>query len=181
MQLQCGQYTPIIFERHKLPMRSKYEVCVLWVQRVIKNILYMESRLLIILLEQWCYNEIHTLFRQQLVDVFLVFFFRVVSFFLPEASFWPSGIFVACICLAMCLCAHASVCQPWACLCDNLWPIEARITKFGPEVQNTLIKVPIALMGVPQSPSSVCTYIPRPLHSPDCFTVSTLCSYIDLY
>ena len=33
----------------------------------------------------------------------------------------------------------------WACPCDNSSPVEARTTKFGPEVQNTLIKIPIVL------------------------------------
>ena len=31
-----------------------------------------------------------------------------------------------------------------------------------------------------QSPSSACTSLPRLFHSPDCFTVSTLCTYTDL-
>ena len=39
----------------------------------------------------------------------------------------------------------------------NSPPIQARITKFGPEVQDTLVKIPI-----------------------DCFTVSACCTYIDL-
>ena len=30
------------------------------------------------------------------------------------------------------------------------------------------------------SPSSTCTYVPRPLHGPNCFTVSTLSMYTDL-
>ena len=33
---------------------------------------------------------------------------------------------------------------------------------------------------VSQSPSSAHIYLPRPLHGPDCFTVSTLCIYTDL-
>ena len=33
----------------------------------------------------------------------------------------------------------------WACPSDNLSPIQARTTKFGPEVQNTLVKNPIVL------------------------------------
>ena len=35
------------------------------------------------------------------------------------------------------------VCQPWACPRDNLWSIQTRIIKFGTEVQNTLVKIPI--------------------------------------
>ena len=32
-----------------------------------------------------------------------------------------------------------------ACPCDNSSPVQARATKFGPEVQNTLVKIPIVL------------------------------------
>ena len=35
----------------------------------------------------------------------------------------------------------------WACPHHNLSPIKARIIKFGPEVQNTLVKIPIVLGG----------------------------------
>ena len=35
----------------------------------------------------------------------------------------------------------------WACPHHNSSPIQARITKFGPEVQNTLVKIPIVLGG----------------------------------
>ena len=31
----------------------------------------------------------------------------------------------------------------WACLHHNSSPIQARITKFGPEVQNTLVEIPV--------------------------------------
>ena len=31
------------------------------------------------------------------------------------------------------------------CPCDNSWPIQARFTKFEPEVQNNLVKIPIGL------------------------------------
>ena len=52
-------------------------------------------------------------------------------------QFWILGIVIACIC--------PSVRQPLACPCDNLWPIQAKITKFGPEVQTTLVKIPTVL------------------------------------
>ena len=39
----------------------------------------------------------------------------------------------------MCPCVYQSL----ACLCDKLWPFPARITKFGPEVQNNLVKIHI--------------------------------------
>ena len=35
----------------------------------------------------------------------------------------------------------------WACPHHNSPPIHARITKFGPEVRNTLVKIPIVLGG----------------------------------
>ena len=44
-----------------------------------------------------------------------------------------------CLRLSVCVCVRqSSVCQD-----DNLSPAQATITKFGPEVQNTLIKIPI--------------------------------------
>ena len=64
--------------------------------------------------------------------------------FLPEASFGlrvlslPASV---CVCLSVCL----SVCQSLACPHDNSGPIQARITKFGPKMQKTLVKVPIVL------------------------------------
>ena len=50
-------------------------------------------------------------------------------------------IVVACICL----CASVSVHQPFASLRANMWPIQVRITKLGPEVQNTLDKISVVL------------------------------------
>ena len=35
----------------------------------------------------------------------------------------------------------------WACPHNNSPPIQARITKFGPEVQHTLVKIPVVLGG----------------------------------
>ena len=42
-----------------------------------------------------------------------------------------------CLCLSVCRC----VCQHWACPCNDLWVIQTRITKFGPEVKNTFVKI----------------------------------------
>ena len=56
---------------------------------------------------------------------------------------WPPGIVVACVYLCVQMCP--SVCQSLACPRDNSGPVQARITKFGPKMQNTLIKVPIVL------------------------------------
>ena len=66
------------------------------------------------------------------------------SNFLPEASYGlrvlslPASVCV-CVCVYVCVCVRqSSVCPD-----DNLSPAQATITKFGPEVQNTLIKIPI--------------------------------------
>ena len=62
-----------------------------------------------------------------------------------RGQLWPSGIVVACVCL--CVCVYVCVCVRQSSVCpdDNLSPAQATITKFGPEVQNTLIKIPIVL------------------------------------
>ena len=69
------------------------------------------------------------------------------SLFFTRGQLWPSGIVVACVCL--CVCACVCVRQSSVCPDDNLSPAQATITKFGPEVQNTLIKIPI-VFGVQQ-------------------------------
>ena len=66
------------------------------------------------------------------------------QFFFTRGQFWPSDIVVACICLSI-IYMFVCVCQSWACMHDNSLPIKARITKFGTEVQNTLVKIPIVL------------------------------------
>ena len=58
--------------------------------------------------------------------------------FLPEASF---GLRVLSLSVSVC------VYQSLACPHDNSSPVQARITKFGPEKQNTLVKIPIVLGG----------------------------------
>ena len=47
----------------------------------------------------------------------------------------------ASVCVSVCL----SVCQSLACPRDNSGPVQARITKFGPKMQKTLVKVHIVL------------------------------------
>ena len=56
-----------------------------------------------------------------------------------RGQFWPSHIVIAGVCVCVCLCVR----QSWACLSDNSWTVQARITKFGPEKQNTFVKIPI--------------------------------------
>ena len=52
-------------------------------------------------------------------------------------QFWPSGIVIGCVCGSVCSCV--CVFQSRACPHDNSSLIQARIIKFGPEMQNTLV------------------------------------------
>ena len=47
------------------------------------------------------------------------------------------------VCVCVRVCVYVCVYQSLACPRDNSWPVQARITKFGPEKQNTLAKIPI--------------------------------------
>ena len=67
--------------------------------------------------------------------------------FFTRGQFWPSGIVIACVCVCVRVCVCQSVCQSLACPRDNLGPVQARIAKFGPKMQKTLVKVPIVLWG----------------------------------
>ena len=69
----------------------------------------------------------------------------LLQFFVARGHFWPSGI-VACVCVCVCLGVCPSVCQSRACLRDNSWPVLARVTKFGPNVQNILVKGQLTLI-----------------------------------
>ena len=64
-----------------------------------------------------------------------------LSFF-TRGQFWPSDIVVACACV--CVCVRLSVCvclcQSFTCSRDNSGPVQARITKFGPKMQKTLLR-----------------------------------------
>ena len=60
--------------------------------------------------------------------------------FIP-GQFWPSGIIVACICLSVCVFMG----QPWACLHNNFWPIQSRVTKCGPK--HLKVNISIVLEG----------------------------------
>ena len=64
-----------------------------------------------------------------------------ISHFITRGQFWPSVIVIACVCGSVCPCV--CVYQSRACPHDNSSPIQARNTKFGPEMQNTLVWVPI--------------------------------------
>ena len=60
-------------------------------------------------------------------------------------SFYPRPVLASgyCRCLCLCVCVYQSL----ACPHDNSSPVQASITKFGPEKQNTLVKIPIVLGG----------------------------------
>ena len=70
-----------------------------------------------------------------------VFFKKAQWIVFTRGQFWPSGNVVECVCVCVC----QAVCQSFACPCDNPGPIQARNTKFRPEVQNNLFKVSIVL------------------------------------
>ena len=73
--------------------------------------------------------------------VFCILDYSVLVF--TRGQFWPSGIVVACV--RVCVCVCVCVCLSLACPRDNSGPVQARITKFGPKMQKTLVKVPIVL------------------------------------
>ena len=47
-----------------------------------------------------------------------------------QNQFWPFA-YYCCPRLCLSICSYATVCQAWACPCDNLWPVQAKITKYG--------------------------------------------------
>ena len=65
------------------------------------------------------------------VNELMVFYLRSAGF---QVMLFPASV---------CVCVLVSVCEPWACLHNSSSPGQARITKFGPEVQNTLVKVSV--------------------------------------
>ena len=81
-----------------------------------------------------CFKEIDFFTVSKLIKAWL--WGNLVTTF-TQHQFWPSGIVIACICLSICVCRHQSH--------HNLSPVQARITRFEPEVQNTLVKIPIVL------------------------------------
>ena len=66
-------------------------------------------------------------------------------------DFYPRPVLAFGYCGCLCVCVYVCVClcvrQSWACRSDNSSTVQARITKFGPEKQNTLVKIPIVFRG----------------------------------
>ena len=130
----------------------------------------------------------------------LLFFFFFVFFFFVCVCVCVGGGGVSTLTFKVKFNSKVQTSLFWVCLHHNSSPIQARIITFGPKVQNTFVKIPIIFLGwltltfrvklnvkdcfmgltVSWSPSSACTYKPRLFHSPDSFTVSTLCTYNDL-
>ena len=61
------------------------------------------------------------------------------------AFFYPRPVLAYGYCHRLRLCVCSCVCQSLACPRDNSGPAQARIAKFGPKMQKTLVKVPIVL------------------------------------
>ena len=63
--------------------------------------------------------------------------------------FYPRPVlaFGYCRCLRLCVCVCLYVCQSRVCQRDNSSPVQARIIKFGAQMQTTLVKVPVVLWG----------------------------------
>ena len=76
-------------------------------------------------------------FQQEGVDWAIDFYPR------PVLAFGYCRCLRVCVCVCVCLCVR----QSWACPSDNSSTVQARITKFGPEKQNTLVKIPIVFLG----------------------------------
>ena len=62
-----------------------------------------------------------------------------------DIHFYPRPVLASgyCRCLCLCVCVYQSL----ACPHNNSSPVQARITKFGPEKQSTLVRIPIVLGG----------------------------------
>ena len=68
------------------------------------------------------------------------------QFFCCSRPFLAFGYCCLRLCVCVCLGVCPSVCQSRACPRDNSWPVQARVTKFGPNVQNILVKGQLTLI-----------------------------------
>ena len=69
------------------------------------------------------------------------------ALFSDKLHFYPRPVLAFGYCHRLRLCVCPCVCQSLACPRDNSGPVQARIAKFGPKMQKTLVKVPIVLGG----------------------------------
>ena len=76
--------------------------------------------------------------------LYLVFRDNYTRNYWLELSFYPRPVlaFEYCRCLHLSVCVHVYVGHPRVCPRHNSSPLQDRITKFGSEVQNTLVKIP---------------------------------------
>ena len=72
---------------------------------------------------------------------------KSLFFVITRGQSWPSGIVVTSDNVHVCVSVRPPVCQSRVCPRDNSWPVQARITKFGSVVQNTLVEIPVVSIG----------------------------------
>ena len=65
---------------------------------------------------------------------------QVMHLAFTRCHFWPQGTVVACVRVCVCVPRHSRACPR-----NNLCPVQSKLTKFGPEEQNTLVKIAIVL------------------------------------
>ena len=77
-----------------------------------------------------------------------MFFMGVVTHYpRPVLAFGYCHRLRACVCVRVCVCVLQSVCQSLACPRHDSGPVQARVAKFGPKMQKTLVNVLIVLGG----------------------------------
>ena len=82
------------------------------------------------------------------IEKYLATFPLLLCFY--PSHFWPLGVVVACVYVSVCMCVFVCV---FVCVCiwitsyphNSLSPVLGGITKFGPQVQNTLLKITIVV------------------------------------
>ena len=99
---------------------------------------------------RWLWRHCNAMQRPSNAELWLIFYVSLnkhLNKHFYRGQFWPSGIVIACVCVSVrvsvCLCVYQSLAYPH----DNSSAFQARITKFGSEIQNTLVKMPIFLGG----------------------------------
>ena len=107
------------------------------------------SRILCPLCSAYNSGWIHFIFIHLIKQLHKMYRVKSLAKFELLAIFYPRPVmafgYCRCLRLSVCVCVYVCVCVRQSSVCpdDNLSPAQATITKFGPEVQNTLIKIPI--------------------------------------